>query len=172
MNISVNEPVETLSDGSIIISRKTRLVEAPDGSRHMMPVVNEAALVQARTRSIETGNSSSSRDEENQHPLEIIWNPSPNDHINTNQPIKSFKHLAEIVSSTESTIMFLRSISLLAENMNSLKCENEALGERKYARIHDKVIFYCKKCKKTYSIRSKSFFEKTRLSLEDTVTII
>ena len=51
MDISEEAEVEHRGDGSIVVSSKRRLVEAPDGSKHLMPVVNVAALAEASKRS-------------------------------------------------------------------------------------------------------------------------
>ena len=115
------------------------LVEAPDGSKHLMPVVNVAALAEASKRRNISGQA------KDKDAAECIGRPLNEENVSRSQPIRSFKHLAEIVCTTESTIEFLRSIGLLPKSMKCRNCEDTSLSERTVPRIKDKKMFYCLK---------------------------
>ena len=79
--------------------------------------------------------------------------------IGTN-PIYPTKQLPKVISSIESTITFLRSHKLLVSSKTCYKCSGIELGERRVERLSDKLMFFCRECKKMYSIRSKSYFSR------------
>ena len=112
-----------------------------------MPVVNVAALAEASKRRNISGQA------KDKDAAECIGRPLNEENVSRSQPIRSFKHLAEIVCTTESTIEFLRSIGLLPKSMKCRNCEDTLLSERTVPRIKDKKMFYCLKCKKMCSIR-------------------
>ena len=181
-------------DRGLVISNRTKLIELADGSSHIVPVVNSSALKQLWGYTSQDDISmEGDGDGEifNTSPLPSTSNSdkvytqqqqisSEKEHVSTTNeatgfstgpPIKSLKHLFEIISTEESTIEFLRSHKLLARTLECEKCE-VPLKTRKYERCLDKCTFYCIKCKKMKSIRASSFFEKSKINLKDVLIII
>ena len=144
MDLSHRRKVEFLSNNSIVVSNKVQVIEAADGSKHLMPIVNQAAMEAAQerrqnlpikqihppnsttsvskqaivsTETIEQMPTSSSEqileDENNDPAVNTNHHMILNESIVLDQPIKSHKHLAEILSTTDSTISFMRKLKLL-----------------------------------------------------------
>ena len=146
----------------------------PSSSTSIVPIAAKAIVSHMQDK------NSNSGVEDDHFILKDNISVSSNQHMMLNDvsniigknPIHSIKHLAEIISSTESTITFLRSSKLLATSMTCSKCPGMELGERKVDRVSDKVMFFCRKCKKMYSIRSKSFLKNTRCDLRYILKVI
>ena len=71
---------------------------------------------------------------------------------------------------TPTIIAWLRSKGLLASSCTCL-CGN-AMRERSKRQITDGICWYCPSCKKTKSIRKGSFFEKSKLTLQEWLMLI
>ena len=81
----------------------------------------------------------------------------------------SILQLATVIVSVSETIKFLRHMKLLA---NSWMCCQRPCSIVRDVSLQDKEIFQCKRFRKRYSIRTNSFFQKSKLSLQILLTII
>lgn len=180
-------PVTENEDESIAVSNKNIKVTLQDGSSHILPVINIAAmekLQERRSSNYATAGPSSSTGqpegingkrkqlEEDKEGQPITKRRQMGETIST-APIISLSHLYKIIISKESTMAFLKEKNLLASCMDCNKCGTE-MRLRQYNKVIDSFIMYCPKykCKHTSSIRNKSFFSKTKISLEDVLKVI
>jgi transposase-like protein len=77
----------------------------------------------------------------------------------------------DTVTDIRRLILFLRNKNVLPSRTNCNSC-NRPMNEQKSTATIDGVIFRCTKCKRTFSIRKGSFFEKSKLELRVIASII
>ena len=77
--------------------------------------------------------------------------------------------IAPVLSDTHNCIIFLRGHNLLLEDYF---CCNQTCSKVMDVHISDKERFQCKICRKRYSIRQNSFWQKSKLPLTVLVAIL
>ena len=149
-----------------------------DGSTHLVPVVNIAALQLLQE----------SYSEENDCMNTAFLDDSDVDQMDTNEfqcclsqtldqePTKNIQDISltdfyEISADQEYFIKYLQELSLRAKEQTCSKCNTNMLLVKKPNK-RDGFVFRCAKCKNETSIRKNSLFSKRRMSLKDIFIIM
>ena len=82
-----------------------------------------------------------------------------------------FFEFIKIIQDNITAIQYLQDKNILRKKINCLTC-NIDMRIQAHSRSIDKIILRCPKCKKTKSIRTGSFFSKSKLKLNTIVSII
>ena len=77
--------------------------------------------------------------------------------------------IAPVITNTDTCIQFLRGRNLLLQDY---LCCNNPCSKVKDLKISDNQIFQCKSCRRRYSIRTRSFWEKSKLQLTVLVSLM
>ena len=107
MAIQVNEEVE-LRNGGVVISSSTAEMRAPDGSLHLVPVVNSNALARVGQSTGLEENIINGTEQQEENKSVMIKNPLP-----------------DIVSSKHDLYNFLANNQIIPGNLRCDNCRNE-----------------------------------------------
>ena len=91
--------------------------------------------------------------------------------VQSTTPLNTLKDLFETTSNFNNLIDFLNERKRIHEDVLCSKCLVK-MSIRKYSGTSVGVKFHCNKCKETRSIKTGTFFEKSKVPLKDFITII
>lgn len=89
--------------------------------------------------------------------------------------VRSLNDLENITKQSDTDlVIFLQNLNLLKKDMkcNTRNCRRKCIVVRKQGCSSLNYAFYCKSCKKFYSILKKSFFEKIKVPVRDILKIM
>ena len=180
MAVNIQEDVTFYQD-SVVISNRDTILEAPDGSLHRVPVINSNALEllqQYEDESDEENQFVDTNDSSRTSHCRGIEEVEPG--TDEDEPAASNKRqntsamsvtMPDLFSDKEDFFNYMAEKGLIKGEMQCEVCERECLARPKKS-IKDGHIWQCSRCKKNYSIRKGTIFEKSKLPLTTIFKII
>ena len=156
MAYSIQGKVIVRPEGTVISTGAEEYI-APDGSVHMVPVVNSSALQQLQEYA---------SDEEASAAEDLT--PAAEE---GGEKTDVKNNYLKLFSSNEDLLNFLVEREILHGSYRCIDCRCECKAREKKG-LSDEFVWQCSQCRRQYSVRSDSIFAKSKLSIQTIMQII
>lgn len=140
-------------DGSVQVTNGSEEVQMHDGSIHLVPVINKAAMTLATAMRT--------------NPTDIKLDPCTSGENSTRLVVVEKEHwtdVADIVRNNEKLFDKLKQLKLISNFEICPKCNNYMKWTKTKSNTEG-YRWYCSKCRTAVSIKKDSFFSKTRIPI-------